>query len=164
MDGLPRQVLSSGTTFLSCFDMPSCRDSVITGIVYLGIGGGRSVNTEMQGFIFCCLLNIHGGIPGKNSRMKIMAISGSIKRSTCQKDFSFIRQKTSAQTGLNFTEGNVRTSRSSVMPPVQGPPMMPPVQGPPRLCSAVLSVSCIFKLFSLGKQDGCSVAQRDTQK
>ena len=151
MDGLPRQVLSSGTTSLSCSDMPSCRDSAITGMVYLGIGGGRSVDAEMQGFIFCCLLNIHGGIPGKNSRTKIMAISGSIKRSTCQKDFRSIRQKTSAQTGLNFTEGNVCTSRSSVMPPVPGPS---------RLCSAVLSISCNFKLFSSGKQDRCI----DTQK
>lgn len=49
------------------------------------------------------------GIPGKNLRVKIMAML--IKRGIGQKDLSFKRQKTLAQSGLNM-EWNVGTIRA----------------------------------------------------
>lgn len=56
------------------------------------------------------LLPVHSqGIPGKNLRVEIMVMSSVIKKGICEKDLSFKRQKTLAQTGLNYMEWSVRT-------------------------------------------------------
>lgn len=149
--GLSRQVLPSVTALLSCSDMPSCQGSTTTATVCLGTGGGR--NADTQCFVFCCFLHTHRGFLGRIWE-KITAMNSFIKRAICQKDLSFERQKTLAQTGWNYMERNVCAIRVSVMPS----------QSPRLFCSAVLSSSSISSLFFLWKQDGCSISKWDMQK
>lgn len=86
-------------------------------------------------FNFLLLPTLSQGIPGKNLRVAVMAMSSFMNRCICQKDLSFRRQRTLAQTGLNDMEWNACTTRGSGMPSAQVPP---------TLSSAVLSITSIL--------------------